>query len=137
MHLPGDSTALLHNVFHLGEHYSFVGFTPVDTELLLSLERHTALWTSHLERGLELNVLIPIHLHLLCMIFPVLFLPHLVFLRLPVLLQQLFAHEALKAGAALELPFRLGGVVRAERACGAEIACISPRRVFLPLQSFL
>ena len=101
MNLPSDSATLLDHIFLVMELDTAVVSFTVDLELFLGLKGGAALGTRHLERGLELDILIPVHFHLLSMVNAVLLLSYLVLRCLSVLLEELLAHEALDARAAL------------------------------------
>ena len=112
--LPGDPAPLLHDLLlRLKLDTLMVGLA-VHFELFFGLEGLAALRASHFEGGLELDLLISVHLHLFGMIIAILFLSDLVLGGLSVPLEQLLAHEALHAGPALESPLRIHLVVRAE-----------------------
>ena len=113
--LPGNPASLLHDLLlRLELHTLMVGLA-VHFEFFLGLEGLAALRASHFEGGLELDLLISVHLHLFGMIIAILFLSDLVLGGLSVPLEQLLAHEALHAGPALESSLRIHLVIRAER----------------------
>ena len=89
----------------------------MNLELVLSFEGLAALRTCHFERGFKLDVLVSVHFHLFLVVHTVLFLSDLVFWCLPMPLEQLFAHETLNAGTALESPLAVTeSVIGAKRA---------------------
>ena len=114
VHLPGNNTALLDDVFHLIEFNTVVCLCTVDFELLLSFKSFTAFRARHLESGLKLDILVSINFHLLLMVSTVLLLSNLMLDSFSVSLKKFLAYEALSASTAFVAPLSFYSVVRAQ-----------------------
>jgi len=86
VHFPSNTAALDNNIGHLGEFNTLMNIPPVHSELFLCLKSNTAFWASHFEGCFKLHVLIPVHLHLLGMVFAVFLLPYFMLWFFPMLL---------------------------------------------------
>lgn len=119
VNFPSDPATLLNYILLCLKLHAIVVRLSMHLELLLSFKSATALWARHFERSFELDILVSVHLHLLGMVYAVLFLADLVLRCLSMLFKEVLAHEALNARATLVPPFRFHLVVRTERTCAS------------------
>ena len=93
MKLPGDSTALLNDLFHVFEFDARMHLSSMHLELILRSKRLTALRACHLKSRLKLDVFILVDLHLLGMVLTVLLFSLFVLGQFTMLFKQFLRFE--------------------------------------------
>ena len=99
MELPGDSTALFHDLIHVFEFDARMHLPSMHLELILRLKRLAALRACHLKSRLKLYILVLVDLHLLRMVLTVLLFSLFVLGQFTMLFKQFLRFEREQTGS--------------------------------------